>query len=580
MRKTFHCFSPDKWASLAFGTIICLFWGLMMPHHIHYHEQFQLFLFTQEYLEDKLYHPGGIIEYIAEFLTQFYFLAWLGSLVLATVLTVIQRQVQWLLQSLGNNSHHIPLSYLPSFLLWGYLCDENAMLALPLSIIGTLTGIIIYQKTFRKSRLRLLVILLLTPLLYWIAGGSVLLFSIWIALLERRNILLSICTLIIGIVCPIYAQYLVQYPLIRLIAGIDYYRYPTVVKTTMTVTLLSLLLIPWLHKILPPPTSNSRPWLWGESFLVLLTGIGFVFASVDWEREETLKYDYLLRMKQWNRIIHAAEKDNPKSPFSVTCLNLALAMKGELGERMFHFYQNGTEGLLPSFQRHFTTLLPASEVYYQLGMVNTAQRYTFEAMEAIPNYNKSGRAYKRLAETNLINGKYAVATKYLKTLQHTLFYRKWATETLKLINDETKVNNHPEWGRLRLLRFQNDFLFNESDMEKMLITLLNTNKNNKMAFEYLMAWLLLNNDVELFMKYLPLIGQLGYRQVPLSYQEALLFVWTQQHSSFEGLPLKIPEHLKKGITEFATIYTTHKNPQELLQKKYGNTYWYYILYRK
>lgn len=40
----------------------------------------------------------------------------------------------------------------------------------------------------------------------------------------------------------------------------------------------------------------------------------------------------------------------------------------------------------------------------------------FEAMEAIPDYKKSGRAYMRLAETNLINGQYAVAAKYLLAL--------------------------------------------------------------------------------------------------------------------------------------------------------------------
>ena len=59
-------------ASLLFGCAICLFWGLYYPHHLHYHEQFQLFLFTPEYGIDKCLHPGGIAEYIAEFLTQFY----------------------------------------------------------------------------------------------------------------------------------------------------------------------------------------------------------------------------------------------------------------------------------------------------------------------------------------------------------------------------------------------------------------------------------------------------------------------------------------------------------------------------
>ena len=52
-------------ASLLFGCAICLFWGLYYPHHLHYHEQFQLFLFTPEYGIDKCLHPGGIAEYIA-----------------------------------------------------------------------------------------------------------------------------------------------------------------------------------------------------------------------------------------------------------------------------------------------------------------------------------------------------------------------------------------------------------------------------------------------------------------------------------------------------------------------------------
>ena len=67
-----------------------------------------------------------------------------------------------------------------------------------------------------------------------------------------------------------------------------------------------------------------------------------------------MKYDYLTRMKQWSKIIKAAENKEPNSPFSVTCLNLALAKTGQLGDRMFHFYQNGTEGLIPTFQRDFT----------------------------------------------------------------------------------------------------------------------------------------------------------------------------------------------------------------------------------
>ena len=139
-----------------------------------------------------------------------------------------------------------------------------------------------------------------------------------------------------------------------------------------------------------------------------------------------------------------------------------------MGDRMFEFYQNGTEGLLPEFQRDFTSPLPTSEAYYHLGMVNTAQRFTFEAMEAIPNFNKSGRCFKRLAETNLINGQYEVAAKYLRLLRKTIFYRDWAEDAMTYLYNEEKINAHKEWGWLRQIRYTEDFLFSSQETDIML----------------------------------------------------------------------------------------------------------------
>lgn len=64
-----------------------------------------------------------------------------------------------------------------------------------------------------------------------------------------------------------------------------------------------------------------------------------------------------------------------------------------------------------------------SDVYMQMAMVNMAQRAAFEAMESVPNHNKSGRALLRLTETNIVTGQYDVARRYIGILQQTLFYR-------------------------------------------------------------------------------------------------------------------------------------------------------------
>ena len=279
-------------------------------------------------------------------------------------------------------------------------------------------------------------------------------------------------------------------------------------------------------------------------------------------------------------IIEKAEEKSPVSPFGVTCLNLALGKTGQMGDRMFEFYQNGTEGLLPEFRRDFTSPLPTSEAYYHLGMVNTAQRFTFEAMEAIPNFNKSGRCFKRLAETNLINGQYEVAAKYLRLLRKTIFYRDWAEDAMTYLYNEEKINAHKEWGWLRQMRYTEDFLFSNRETDIMLGLLYQHNHRNRMAFEYMLAYVLQQRDLERFMKYYPLGKHVGYDHIPRSYQEALVYVWTQTHKNFQGMPWSISPQVVRDVTEFARIYTSQQDARPVLQARFGSTYWNYLLLRK
>lgn len=66
-----------------------------------------------------------------------------------------------------------------------------------------------------------------------------------------------------------------------------------------------------------------------------------------------------------------------------------------------------------------------SDIYYELGMLNTARRFAFEAQESIPNSQKSGRLTKRLAEVAIIDGQYELARRYLHLLKQTFAYSKW-----------------------------------------------------------------------------------------------------------------------------------------------------------
>ncbi|MCI6213784.1 DUF6057 family protein [Bacteroides heparinolyticus] len=574
--------------SILFGAMVFLFWRYVYPAHLSYQEQFQLFLFDMDYWQERMAVPGGPADYVAEYLTQFYYYIEAGACILAFLYVLLQRLVWALAKEQGTADVYYPLSFLPVVVLWHFMGDENVMLSFVVALLLTLVACYSYAR-LKGRKGRIAYVLVVLPLLYWAAGAVHFIFMSWVMMRElcpnSENMHLRIGMGVIpgiglwGVACPLLASIWAQYPISRLMTGIGYYRFPAVIPWAGIGLAFLLVLMPFLLAALPVP---KKRMLYGgvQSVLVALFGCYFVAAGCDMDKEEAMRYDQLVRNKQWREVVETAEKKSPTSPFAVTCLNLALAKTGQMGDRMFEFYQNGTEGLLPEFQRDFTSPLPTGEAYYHLGMINTAQRHAFEAMEAIPNFNKSGRCYKRLAETNLINGQYEVAAKYLRALRKTLFYREWAEDAMTYLYNEERINAHKEWGWLRQIRYTEDFLFSNREIDVMLGLLYQHNHRNRMAFEYMLAYVLQQRDLERFMKYYPLGRDAGYDHIPRSYQEALVYVWTQTHKNFQGMPWSISPGVIQSVTDFARIYTSQQNARQLLQARFGNTYWNYLLLKE
>ena len=315
----------------------------------------------------------------------------------------------------------------------------------------------------------------------------------------------------------------------------------------------------------------------GAATLVAATALGvfLTFRAADPSKEEEMRYDFMVRMEMWNRIMMTADRHNPDTPKGVSCLNLALGMSGRMPDSQFSYTQIGPEGLLPGFVLDYTNPLSTAEIFWHLGMVNTAQRYTFEAQEAIPDFQKSARCYRRLAETNIVNGDDGVARKYLAALTHTLFYRRWARETLSSLDAGDIFDRRPELARVRALRFkERDFLFSDTEMDSMLGLLKVENPDNTMALDYLMAWCLLRKDLDRFVQ---CIGMVEAPVMPKAYQEALLLRWVQTHSDFTGMPTYLaPVHAQR-ISRFLADMQAGK-PEAEMRRAYGDSYWYYFFY--
>ena len=175
---------------------------------------------------------------------------------------------------------------------------------------------------------------------------------------------------------------------------------------------------------------------------------------------EEMECDMLMRMKDWKQI--SRKFPVPESP-AVECAGmLALYQTGGMSRESLYqsvYVPRGSRSKSSVFNvggnmltvnfGSLTSAFMVSDMALMLDLPNVAQRAAFEAMEYIPNYNKSARSIKRLTETAMITGQYQLAKKYLSILEETLFYRKWAQSIRLLVEQPELIKEKPYYQQLK-----------------------------------------------------------------------------------------------------------------------------------
>ena len=591
--------------SLLFAVAVALFWAFPYRCALSYQEQYQLFLFTPSYFTERISVPGGLADYVGEFITQFYYVYAIGAILLALVFFCLQRLTWVLMRRSGVSQSWYLLSFIPAVALWALMGNENVLLSFAIALLGMeelMFHYIIVRDHSRGWVAPAVYLLIAVPVGYWLFGPVV----IGVALsatynpyrpyetsqtLPERAVKSNSQTLLTpygwALLSVLYfvaivwlCGHFLQYPYYKLFGGINYFRYPGIIPVMQWVV-AALFALPLVVFYLPRLEGKKavRAEI-AQLTIIMLATVPLLHFSFDRATYELIDYDYLVRTHQWQRIIEKAEKHQASSPMSVSCVNLALAMQGQLCDRLFEFYQNGAEGLFPTFTRDMTSPLPTAEAFYQLGMVNDAERYAFEAQEAIPNYRKSGRLTRRIAQCEIINGNYAVAAKYLRMLEHSLFYRQWAKSQERFLYNSAAVKADPEYGRLGDIRIKrHDYLFSDQEMDQMLGLLLVDNKkyDNRMAYEYLIAYELLQRDLGRFMRYYPLGRFVQFDHIPYAIQQVLIGSWLQRHNTLQGMPYSVDRQNVDTTVAFIRAYMTNRNDPALNQPPLAYNAWHYLL---
>ena len=496
MKQLLECFG-GMGLSVLLGIGIWLFWAVGYPFALSYQEQYQLFLWTSDYFCERLSMVSGLADYLGDFVAQFYYIPWLGALLLAAMCVTIQRLV-------GG--------------LWGVVVVllllhlQGNESVLPAYVVA-LTGVLLCNRLFRNVKWYWE--LLIVPVVYWLLGPMCWLYVALQVVRHgwRRGWLLAYLPAWMALCLMTVMQ---QWPSSAVFFCMSYYRVPMQMPMLMMWIVAAVVAMAVFERFCRWPKVR-----WAVASACVLAALLHVPSGYDKDKYELIRLDYLIRHEQWDEVIAAAERYEVRTAFWSNCVNLALSQKRMLAERQFDFYQSGDDALIMPRHRDLTSNLPSAEAFFRLGLVNSAPRYMFDIQESILNGKKSGRCTKRIVECMLINGHYKPAAKYIALLKKSLFYRSWAEEAERCLYKDAMVDRNPVWGRLRQLRFKDDFLFSHVEKDKIFGLLFMNNHDNKMALDYFIAEMLLRGDVQGVAQYMPWAEQYGgYRYMPVGYQDA------------------------------------------------------------
>ena len=464
------------------GAAVFSFWMWLYPQALNYQEQNQLFLFTWGYLGGRLALPGGLADWLSEFLVQLFYVRWAGALVHALLAVLLQLVVWKAAKYAGKDGNRglYALSFLPSLLMLLHLGDVEVLMSYPVALIIAVSLCPLFAKAGWHR-------LWLIPLGWWLVGPVIVVPVLFSCIVGRKWADLVVLVYLVPVFFAQYRLLAAQYPPRDALFGLNYFRLveslPALQVIIPAVTLVCIFLCGLTFRMRYPLAVDAVL----AAVLAVGTWIGVSF-SYDKDTYEVLAYDWLIRNARYEDVIKRAEKYQPRNPVSACSVNLCLFMEGQLDSRLTQFYQCGTEGLvLPSIRDNLSDISSA-ELLWMMGMPNITLQYFFDLQESIQNGRKSGRFMSRIAQCNIVNGWYDRAVKYLDLLEHSLFYRKWAREQKAMIQDESLVAADPVYAYIRQVRFKDDFITGYGKLDLMMAVLYNQYNNNFMAAEYYTAW--------------------------------------------------------------------------------------------
>ena len=546
-----------------------------------FQENQSLFIYSEPYVRGFLSKPGGILVLAGKFLTQFYTSEWVGAFLLALTLTTLAYLFSKLLRLLNLKSPLEPLlSLIPAGCLGLMQSHYYHFMEVNLGYLSVLLFLLL-SVSLNKKNLGYIT-LLLFPFFYYIAGafawifaGSYLAYLLIFATGKQRYLYPLLLILTSVLVIFISAKWLFLQPENLLISFPLHtindlkYRYILYGLTGFFIVIYPLGKFTFRSKIFKQLIINIFS-------IVFLFSLGVsLYMSNNVQTSRVLQTEKYIFDQKWDEAIRFCEKKPSGNLIGQYFYNVALSESDELCDKLFAINQNFGVGslILPWGNEHLSF---GAYFYYSVGLVNEAQRWAYEDM--VVNGQKPSNM-KMLVKTNLINGNYRMAQKYIDILKKTRNYKKWALEYEKLADDTALIKSNAELNRQRQNMPKTDFFIQVGSPQNNIPLLIGSNPGNKRAFEYKMAWLMLSKDIEGIVSQVKILKTLGYTRIPRHLEEAVMIYYNVKGSlpDLGGLPIsnETRSRFDQYVAAFKATRQNKDQAKQTLGALFGNTFMYY-----
>ncbi|NSW95764.1 MAG: hypothetical protein HPY62_13735, partial [Bacteroidales bacterium] len=437
-----------------------IFFGFVAEYICFYHEKSSLFVFSGDFLRENSRQPGALLLYFAKFLSSFYYYSITGALIISAMLCLtvyFASETVFLVSGKRDMLFPVIIGLVLFFLQTNYQYMHY-------NTLGVMLQLAFFSLTVRHLKGWLPVLLL--PLWYYITGGFtwifLFLFAFYLITVSFKEAFIKTIAagllyfLIIFILKEFFlfqtVRNLMLYPMSNGSTAMQYKIFHPLLVLIILTPVLSKFLLPLSNKI----SMQRAIWnLSGTILLALILSLIMVFRFES-KYKHYFHAEKLFYEEKYEELISYNVRKKSANILTSYLNNIALCETGQLNDRLFYFPQSPDgQTLFLKWEQNLAgeILRRGAYFYYTVGMINEAQRWAFENM-VIRGHTPEG--LKMLIRTELINGNYKRAAKYISLLKRTLFYRKEAMTYERLLSDEA-VDSHPVLGVKRKEKITHDF---------------------------------------------------------------------------------------------------------------------------